>query len=123
MNSVPFDASDVTPSESGGYVLASCEPYWLLIHARRDEDGGWIFFWDGARWVDDLGSPLLYDKAGAEAAASVLPDAKAVNMADYIRFDRRVAGYPRHQAGEMRHAGSAEALTEIYRVVMGSEPE
>lgn len=124
MNATRFEDSDVAPSEGGGYTLASCEKYWVIVEGTPGD----IFLWDGAYWNDLLGSAMLYDREAAELASSLLEGSPAgvhhpVNLADYLRYDRRMAGYPRHQAGTPRHRGSFQALSDIYAQVLARSPE
>lgn len=121
MSAVAFGDSNVAPSEAGGYTLASCEPYWIVL-AVFDENPGFLFEWAGNCWSDLLSDAVLYDRRGAEALAAALGElpgrtVRTVNFADYLRYDRRMAGYPRHVAGTPRHRGSSEALSDIYRHV------
>jgi hypothetical protein len=124
MNAIRFGDSEVAPSENGGYTLASCERYWIILGVFA-ETPGFIFEWTGNGWSDLLSDSLLFDRAGAEAVVQSLGEflgrtVRAVNFADYLRFDRRMAGYPRHQAGELRHRGSFEALGNIYQQMLPS---
>lgn len=123
MARVPLAASDVKPSENGGYTLASCEPYWIIL-AAFEETRGYLFEWTGGGWSDLLGDAMLFDRAEAESTVELLGDlpgrvVRSVNFADYLRYDRRMAGYPRRAAGEPRHGGSRQALADVYAAMNG----
>lgn len=125
MARVPLEASDVQPSEDGGYTLASCEQYWIILAAFVDATG-YIFEWTGAGWSDLLGDVMLFDRAEAEAEVLRLGEipgrtVRSANFADYLRYDRRMAGMPRHRAGKPRHGGSFEALRDVYQAMMTGE--
>lgn len=125
MARVPLQASDIQLSEEGGYTLASCEPYWIILAAFIDATG-YLFEWTGAGWSDLLGDAMLFDRAEAEAEVLRLGDipgrtVRSVNFADYLRYDRRMAGYPRHRAGTPRHEGSVQALKDAYQAMMTGE--
>lgn len=120
---VPLEASDVAPSEEGGYTLASCEPYWVIL-AASTETPRFLFEWTGAGWSDLLSDAMLFDRPEAEATVLSLGDlpgrtVRSVNFADYLRYDRRMAGYPRNRAGAPRHGGSSQALSDVYQAMMG----
>lgn len=123
MNGVRFEDSGVEPARGNGYKLSSCEPYWTVIGAF-DDTPGYIWHWTGEGWTDTWRGMLLYDRDGALDAAGPLHAAgivhgivRAVNLADYVRFDRRMSGAPLHIAGRSRHRGSAEALAEVYQAM------
>lgn len=116
-----YELSDIEPTDTG-WKLASCEKYWVIVEAVPGD----IFLWDGVYWNDLLSSALLYDRATAEKVSGSLEGSPAgihhpVNLADYLRADRRAAGYPPHLAGNARHPGSGKALREIFQVVFGEE--
>jgi hypothetical protein len=122
MARVPLQASDVAPSEEGGYTLASCEPYWIILAVFIDAPGC-IFEWAGAGWSDLLADAMLFDRAEAEAEVLRLGDlpgrtVRSANFADYLRYDRRMAGYPRRRAWKARHGGSFQALADIYQELL-----
>jgi hypothetical protein len=123
VNAIRLEDSEVAPSENGGYTLASCEQYWIILGVFA-ETPRFLFEWTGDGWSDLLSDALLFDRAGAEAAVQSLGEfpgrtVRSVNFADYLRYDRRMAGHPRHQAGTPRHRGSSEALSDIYRQILG----
>ena len=126
MTETPLEASLVEPSDNGGYRLSSCERYWAVA-AVFPEQPGCLFFWDGTGWTDFLHDTLLYDdRTGADARADQASERaeqgsviRAVNLADYLRFDRRMAGYPLHLgAGKARHRNQEEVLTELFRAML-----
>jgi hypothetical protein len=130
MSAVKFEESNVGPSERGGYTLASCDPYWAVLGVFRDTPG-YIWHWAGMDWTDTWHGMLLYDRDGAREVADLLHAAqvgrgivRAVNLADYVRFDRQRTGYPRrHHWAASRYPGSAEALTEVYEAMTVSAPQ
>ena len=127
---IKFEASNVALSEGGGYTLASCDPYWTILGVFRDTPG-YIWHWTGEGWTDTWRGMLLFDRAEAQQAAALLTAAqlsesriiRSVNLADYVRFDRRMSGYPLHLAGKSRHDGSAAALAEVYEAMMINAPQ
>lgn len=110
-----------------GWKLSSCEKYWVVVSAQMMATEGWdLFLWGGDAWQESLGAALLYDREAADVAASNFEDSeyaviRVVNLADYLRASRRMCGYPSRQAGKLRHAGSDEAMRDIYRAVLGTE--
>jgi hypothetical protein len=124
MNITTYALSDIEPTDTG-WKLSSCEKYWVVLGVL-DHTPGFLFLWTGEHWSDGLSDALLYDREAALTAAEPLYAAgigygivRAVNLADYLRADRQMAGYPRHQAGKLRHSGSDEALQQIYQAVTG----
>lgn len=122
---VPLEASDVAPSEEGGYTLASCEQYWIILGVFIDCPF-FLFEWTGAGWSDLLTHVMLFDRAEAEATVLSLGEipgrtVRSVNFADYLRYDRRMAGYPRSRAGKPRHGGSSQALADVRQAMLNGE--
>jgi hypothetical protein len=102
---VPLEASDVAPSEEGGYTLASCEPYWVILGVFIDCPF-FLFEWTGSGWSDILSDAMLFDRAEAEATVLSLGDlpgrtVRFANFADYLRHDRLPA-QPRREAAPRR---------------------
>jgi hypothetical protein len=123
MNITTLALSDIDFTDTG-WKIASCEKYWVIVEGTP----GNVFLWDGVYWNDQLGSAALYDREAAELGSCLLEGSPEgvhhpVNLADYLRADRQMAGYPRYQAGKLRHSGSYEALRSIYQVMLGGTPQ
>ena len=118
--------SDIEETATG-WKLSSCEKYWVIVSAQMMATEGWdLFLWAGDAWRDSLGAALLYDREAATVAVSNFEDSeyaviRVVNLADFLRADRRMCGYPSRLAGKLRHAGSDEAMQDIYRAVLHTE--